>query len=40
VSAGVGAGLITAARPAGEIVRNIVQEAEDLLCERPRMLLS
>ena len=39
VSAGVSAGLITAARPAGEIVRGIVQEAEDLLRERPRMLL-
>ncbi len=39
VSAGVSAGLIAAARPAGEIVRGIVQEAEDLLRERPRMLL-
>jgi nitronate monooxygenase len=39
VSAGVGAGLITAARPAGEIVRSIVQEAEELLRERPRLLL-
>ena len=39
VSAGVSAGLITAARPAGEIVRGIVREAEDLLRERPRMLL-
>ncbi len=39
VSAGVSAGLITSARPAGEIVRAIVQEAEDLLRERPRMLL-
>jgi nitronate monooxygenase len=39
VSAGVSAGLITAARPAGEIVRSIVQEAEDLLRKRPRMLL-
>lgn len=39
VSAGVSAGLITAARPAGEIVRGIVQEAEALLRERPRMLL-
>lgn len=39
VSAGVSAGLITSARPAGEIVRSIVQEAEDLLRERPRLLL-
>ena len=39
VSAGVAAGLITSTRPAGEIVRDIVQEAEDLLRERPRILL-
>ena len=39
VSAGVSAGLITSARPAGEIVRDIVREAEDLLRERPRLLL-
>ena len=39
VSAGVSAGLITSARPAGEIVRGIVQEADGLLRERPRMLL-
>jgi nitronate monooxygenase len=39
VSAGVSAGLIAAAHPAGEIVRSIVQEAEDLLRERPQMLL-
>jgi nitronate monooxygenase len=39
VSAGVCAGLIASARPAGEIVRDIVREAEDLLRERPRMLL-
>jgi nitronate monooxygenase len=39
ISAGVGAGLITAAMPAGDIVRGIVQEATDLLRERPRMLL-
>ncbi len=39
VSAGVSAGLITSTRPAGEIVRGIVQEAEDLLRERPPMLL-
>ena len=39
VSAGVSAGLIASARPAGEIVRGIVQEAEDLLRERLRMLL-
>ena len=40
VSAGVAAGLITSARPAGEIVRSIVREGEDLLREQPRMLLS
>lgn len=40
VSAGVGAGLITSALPAAEIVRSIVQEAEILLRERPRMLLT
>jgi nitronate monooxygenase len=39
VSAGVVAGLIGSARPAGEIVREIVLEAETLLRERPRMLL-
>ena len=39
VSAGVSAGLVTSARPAGEIVRGIVREAEDLLRERPRVLL-
>jgi nitronate monooxygenase len=39
VSAGVSAGLITSARPAGEIVRDIVREAEDLLRQRPAMLL-
>lgn len=39
VSAGIGAGLITAARPAGEIVRAIVQEAEEVLRERPRLIL-
>lgn len=39
VSAGVAAGLITSARPAGEIVRDIVQEAEELLRERPASLL-
>ncbi|MFN8593160.1 MAG: nitronate monooxygenase [Thermomicrobiales bacterium] len=39
VSAGVSAGLIASARPAGEIVRDIVHEAEDLLRERPRSLL-
>ena len=39
VSAGVAAGLITSARPAGEIVRHIMREAEDLLRERPRVLL-
>ena len=39
VSAGVSAGLIASALSAGEIVRGIVQETEDLLRERPRMLL-
>jgi nitronate monooxygenase len=39
VSAGVSAGLIASARPAGEIVRDIVREAEELLRERSRMLL-
>ena len=39
VSAGVSAGLIASALPAGEIVLAIVQEAETLLRERPRTLL-
>ena len=39
VSAGVSAGLITSARPAGEIVREIIRDAEVLLRERPRTLL-
>jgi nitronate monooxygenase len=39
VSAGVAAGLIGSALPASEIVRDIVQEAEHLLRERPRTLL-
>jgi nitronate monooxygenase len=39
ISAGVAAGLIASARPAGEIVRSIVQEAENLLRTRPRTLL-
>jgi nitronate monooxygenase len=39
VSAGVVSGLIDSARPAGEIVREIVREAETLLRERPRSLL-
>jgi nitronate monooxygenase len=39
ISAGVAAGLITAAQSAGEIVRQIAQEAEDLLRQRPRELL-
>lgn len=38
VSAGVSAGLIASARPAGEIVRDIAQEAEDLLRVRPGTL--
>jgi nitronate monooxygenase len=39
ISAGVSAGLITSARSANEIVRSIVQEAADLLRNRPRLLL-
>ena len=39
VSAGVSAGLINSARPAGDIVRDIVREAEALLRERPRSIL-
>lgn len=39
VSAGVVSSLITSALPAGEIVRSIVQEAEDLLRTRPGQLL-
>jgi nitronate monooxygenase len=39
VSAGVAAGLITVAQPAGVIVRDIVREAERQLRERPQMLL-
>ncbi|MGN6031024.1 MAG: NAD(P)H-dependent flavin oxidoreductase [Thermomicrobiales bacterium] len=40
ISAGVSAGLIGSARPAGAIVLDIVREAEDLLRERPRSLLA
>ena len=39
VSAGVSAGLIASVQAAGEIVRAIAQEAEDLLRERPQVLL-
>ncbi|HYI26050.1 MAG TPA: hypothetical protein VD767_11630, partial [Thermomicrobiales bacterium] len=39
VSAGVSAGLISSARPAGDIVRDIVGEAEALLRELPRSIL-
>jgi nitronate monooxygenase len=39
VRAGTVAGLIEAVEPAGEIVRRIVAEAEQLLRERPRRLL-
>lgn len=39
ISAGVAAGLISTACPAGDIVRDIVREAEALLRDRPRMLL-
>lgn len=38
ISAGVASGLVTSKRPAGEIVRGIVQEAEELLRDRPRTL--
>ena len=38
ISAGVASGLIVSKQPAGEIVRGIVQEAEDLLRERPKEL--
>jgi nitronate monooxygenase len=40
VSAGVSSGLVTSVRPAGEIVRTVVREAEDLLRGRTRELLS
>jgi len=39
ISAGVSAGLIGSAMPAGEIMRRIVEEAEAVLRERPRALL-
>ena len=39
ISAGVSAGLISAVPSAGEIVRSIVQEAEELLRTRPQELL-
>jgi nitronate monooxygenase len=39
ISAGVSAGLIRTARPAGEIVLGIVREAENLLRERPETLI-
>jgi nitronate monooxygenase len=38
ISAGVSAGLITATEPAGEIVRRIAWEAEELLHQRPAEL--
>ena len=40
ISAGVASGLITSALPAGEIIRTIVQEAETLLRDRPRAILT
>jgi nitronate monooxygenase len=40
VSAGVSSGLITALQPAADIVHAIVLEAEDLLRQRPRQVLS
>ena len=39
ISAGVASGLISSARPAGDIVRDIVREAETLLRERPQALM-
>jgi nitronate monooxygenase len=39
VSAGVAAGLISSARPAGEIVRDIVNDAETILRERSHQVL-
>ncbi|HEV2528610.1 MAG TPA: nitronate monooxygenase [Thermomicrobiales bacterium] len=39
VSAGVSAGLVTSVRPAGQIVEEIVREAEDLLRQRLAMLV-
>ena len=39
ISAGVSSGLIAWRPPAGDIVRRIVQEAEDLLRQRPQELL-
>ncbi len=39
ISAGVSAGLIDSRRPAGDIVRTIVEDAERLLRERPAALL-
>jgi len=40
ISAGVASGMITSALPAGEIIRTIVQEAETLLRDRPRAILT
>jgi len=40
VSAGVSSGLIASTQPAADIVHAIVREAEDLLRQRPRQLLS
>ena len=39
VRAGAASGLIRAVEPAGEILRRIVQEAEQLLRERPSQVL-
>lgn len=39
VNAGSGVGLITSIEPAGEILRRIVEEAEEILRSRPRTLL-
>ncbi|MDQ2652127.1 MAG: nitronate monooxygenase [Chloroflexota bacterium] len=40
VSAGVSSGLITAMQPAADIVHTVVRDAEDLLRQRPRQLLT
>ena len=39
ISAGVGAGLVSSLAPAGEIVRRIAAEAEQLLRQRPATLV-
>ena len=39
VNAGSGVGLISSVEPAGDILRRIVAEAEEILRSRPQMLL-